>query len=170
MKKVLASVSLIAFLTMAIGFTSCKSKPKDADIQTAVETAMKADPMAANTTVSVTDGVVTIAGECKDDMCKAHCGDLAKGITGVKNVVNNCTVAPPPPPPASLTTTLDDATMQKVKDGLKDIKGITSLNFSDKGAVIVGEISSADNMKIKQMLASAKVLLDAAASKITIKK
>ena len=67
---------------------------KDSDIKAAIETALKADPMSATTMVSVDKGVATISGECKDDMCKAHCEALAKAVKGVKSIVNNCTVAP----------------------------------------------------------------------------
>jgi hypothetical protein len=149
----------IAFM-MAVAFTSCG--PKDADIKTAVETALKAD--GAATMVEVKDGVATITGVCKDDACKANCEKLAAAAKGVKSVVNNCTVAPPAP--ASVTTLLDAATQQKVKDGLKDMKTLMLQGFSAKGAIINGEINKAGKMKL--MLASAKVILDPA-SAITIK-
>lgn len=140
-------------------FVSCK--PKDADIKANVEKALKADPMMANTTVDVKDGDVTIGGECKDDACKAMCETTAKTVKGVKSVVNNCTVTPPPPPPpASLTTVLDAATQQKVKDGLKDIPGVTVEFTSDK-AVLKGAVTDANRLKIMQMLMAAHVLSDA---------
>jgi osmotically-inducible protein OsmY len=149
-------------------FVSCK--PKDADVKTAVETALKADPMMSNTTVDVKDGVVTIGGECKDDACKAMCEKTVAGIKGVKSVVNNCTVAAVVAPPASVAvSSLAADVQQKIKDGLKDIKGLASVAFSDKGAVLIGEVTKADNLKIKQILGAAKVALDAVASKLTVK-
>lgn len=150
----------VAFLA-TIGFMSCK--PKDADIKAEVEKALKADAMMANTTVEVTDGVATISGECKDEACKAMCEKTVAGIKGVKSVVNNCSVTPPPPPPppapASVTTVLDEATQQKVKDGLKDIQGVT-VTFEGDKALLAGEVSKANRMKIMQMLAAAKVKSD----------
>lgn len=80
-------------------------------------------------------------------------------IKGVKSVVNNCTVTPPVAAPATLTTVLDAATMQKVKDGLKDLKGIT-LDFAGDKAVLSGSVTKADRMKIMQMLMSAHVKSD----------
>jgi len=155
--KVLMAVAVASSLT----FVSCG--PKDADIKAKIETALKADPMMSSTTVDVKDGIATISGECKDDACKANCEKTVAAIKGVKSVVNNCTVAPPPPPPvappASVTTVLDEATQQKVKDGLKDIKGV-SVEFSADKAVLTGEVTKADRMKIMQMLASAKVKSD----------
>lgn len=152
--KVLAMVAVSATLF----FVSCK--PKDADIKVKIEEAIKADPMLTGAMVDVKDGVATITGEMKDDACKALCEKTIGGIKGVKTVVNSCTIAPPPPPPpASVTTVLDAATMQKVKDGLKDIKGVT-VEFSGENAVLSGEVTKADRMKIMQMLASAKVKSD----------
>jgi osmotically-inducible protein OsmY len=152
--KVLLAVSIAA----TIGFVSCK--PKDADIKAEIEKALKADPMMMNSSVEVTDGVATITGECKDNECKSMCEKTVAGIKDVKSVVNNCTVAPPPPPPpASLTTTLDAATQQKVKDGLKDIKGVT-VTFDGEKAVLSGEVSKDDRRKIMQMLGSANVKSD----------
>lgn len=156
----LTKLLLAVVVSATMLFVSCK--PKDGDIKTAVETALKADPMMTNTTVDVKDGVVTLSGECKDEACKAMCETTVKGIKGVKSVVNNCTVAPPPvvvAPPASLTTTLNEAVQQTVKDGLKDISGVTVEFVGDK-AVLKGEVTKANRMKIMQMLAAAKVQSD----------
>lgn len=139
-------------------FVSCK--PKDADIKTAVETALKADPMMTGTTVDVKDGVVTLSGECKDDACKAMCEKTVAAVKGVKSVVNNCTVAPAPvAPPASVSTILDAATQQKVKDGLKDFPSV-SVEFSGDKAVLTGEVTRAQRMTIMQLLAAANVQSD----------
>ena len=152
---------MVVVVAATMLFVSCK--PKDADIKAAVEKALAADPMMTGTTVDVKDGVVTMGGECKDDACKEGCEKTVAAVKGVKSVVNNCTVAapppPPPPPPASLTTVLDEATQQKVKDGLKDIPGVTVEFVGDK-AVLKGQVTQANRMKIMQMLASAKVLSD----------
>ncbi|MBL7700715.1 MAG: BON domain-containing protein [Ferruginibacter sp.] len=154
----LTKLLLAVVVSATMLFVSCK--PKDADIKANVEKALKADPTMASTTVDVKDGVVTLGGECKDDACKAHCEETAKAVKGVKSVVNNCTVAaPPPPPPASLSTTIDAAKMQQVKDGLKDMAGVTVEFVGDK-AVLKGAVTKAQRMTIMQLLASAKVLSD----------
>ncbi|MEO6671652.1 MAG: BON domain-containing protein [Ferruginibacter sp.] len=164
--KLFMAVAMMA----TISLVSCK--PKDADVKASVESALRAVPESATTMVDVKDGVATISGECKDDACKAMCEKTVAGVKGVKSVVNNCTVTPPPPPvvvappPASLTTTLDEATQQKVKDGLKDIKDVTVTFDADK-AVVAGSVTKADRMKIMQMLAAAKVKSDV--SKLTDK-
>ena len=157
----LTKVLMAVIVVTSLAFFSCK--PKDEDIKAKIETALKADPMMSSTMVDVKDGVATISGECKDDACKGMCEKTVADIKGVKSVVNNCTVAPPPPPPppppASMTTVLDEATQQKVKDGLKDIKGVM-VSFEGEKAVLSGDVTKADRMKIMQMLASAKVKSD----------
>ena len=153
--KLLMAVAVSATML----FVSCK--PKDADIKADVEKAFKADPMMSNTTVDVKDGIVTMGGECKDDACKAMCEKTVAGVKGVKSVVNNCMVAaPPPPPPASLSTTIDAAKMQQVKDGLKDMPGVTVVFVGDK-AVLKGAVTDKQRLTIMQLLASAKVMSDA---------
>ena len=154
----LTKLLMVVVVAATMLFVSCK--PKDADIKANVEKALKANPMMAGTTVDVKDGVVTMGGMCKDDACKAMCEKTVAAVKGVKSVVNNCTVAPPPPPPpASLATAIDAAKQQTVKDGLKDMAGVTVEFVGDK-AVLKGAVTSANRMKIMQMLAAAKVLSD----------
>lgn len=146
---------------MAMTMPSCKSKVADTDVKAQVEKVM-----IPGVTVDVKDGVVTLNGAVTSDADKASAEAAVKALdekSGVKSVVNNITVTPPPPPPpASVTTTLDAATQQKVNDGLKDIKGITTVTFTADKAVISGEVTKADRVKIMQILASAKVKSDVA--------
>ena len=164
----LTKVLMAVVVAATLSFVSCK--PKDADIKAKIEEAIKADPMMTGAVVDVKDGVATISGEVKDEACKALCEKTIGAVKGVKSVVNSCTVTPPPPPaPASTTTTVTDPKLQDaVKAIIKDIPGISISGFSDKGVILAGEISKANNLKLKQALAAAKIMLDAA-SKITVK-
>ena len=155
----LTKLLLVVVVSATMLFVSCK--PKDADIKANVEKALQADPMMTSTMVDVKDGIVTMSGQCKDDACKAMCEKTVMAVKGVKSVVNNCTVAPPPPPPpASLSTTIDATKMQQVKDGLKDIPGVT-VEFTGDKAILKGAVTDANRLKIMQMLMAAKVLSDA---------
>lgn len=168
--KFFSGALLIAALAFSV--SACKSGPKDADIEKAVKEKLAASPDMASTAVSVKDGVVTLSGECKDDACKAGCEAAVKDVKGVKSVVNNCTVKPvvTTPPPASTTATTTDPKLQDaVKAIIKDIPGLVLKGFSEKGAILEGTISTANNMKLKQALAAAKIMLDPAQSKITVK-
>ena len=151
----LSKVTLAAAIALSVAFASCKAK--DADIQKAVQA-----KEASTVTVAVADGVATLSGEVADEAAKTAAYDIAVKEKGVKSVVNNLTVTPPvvvTPPPASVTTTLDAAVQQKVNDGLKDIKGVTVTFTADK-AVLSGEVTKADRLKIMQMLGAAKVKSD----------
>lgn len=148
MKKLLTSMSLAGLLIMAISFTSCKGKLKDADIKTAIEAALKADPMAAGSMVEVKDGVATLTGECKDEMCKNLCTEIAGKIKGVKSVVNNCTVTPPPAP---VINPEDEVLTKALTDALKDHSGM-GFSIKDGKIVLTGQIAKAKWAMLKQTL------------------
>ena len=50
---------------------------------------------ALHTTVSTTDGVVTVSGIAKNDAEKSLVTKLATDINGVNSVINNMTIAVP---------------------------------------------------------------------------
>lgn len=73
---------------------SCKGKNKDADINTAIQSKTQTDASFAGVNATVTDGVVTLTGQCNDENCKTSAENAVKDIDGVKKVVNNITVVP----------------------------------------------------------------------------
>lgn len=149
----------VVVLLISTVFLSCKSN--DAKVKSDVEKALRADATIMDPTVSVDDGVVTLSGQCTDENCKVTCENTANQVKGVKSVINNLTVpaAIPDPVPESVTTVLDEATQQKVRDGLKDIPGVT-VTFTGDKAVLSGSVTTANRRKIMQILASAKVQSD----------
>jgi hyperosmotically inducible protein len=149
MKKTLTPIFLSLTMLLAISFTACKSKPKDADIKAAIETALKADPMAAGTTVSVEKGIATISGECKDEMCKVSCEKIVAAVKGVKSVINNCTVAAAPIAPPIATDV--DIITKGLADALKDHPTVKS-SVVDGRIVLTGEIAKAKWAMVKQLL------------------
>ena len=152
MKKLLTSFLVVAVAASAISLTSCKKKAKDADIKAAIETVLKADPMATGTMVDVKDGIATISGECKDDMCKAACEKMVTAVKGVKSVVNNCTVAPPPAP---VVIAADDPLTKAVTDALTAFPGV-SATVKDGIISLAGEIKRADLQKLMMILQGLK--------------
>jgi hyperosmotically inducible protein len=157
LNKVLAIIIIPAGLFL----TGCA--PKDADIKARVDDVIKADSLFTGANAEVKDGIVTITGEMKDSTCKDMCVKTIreKDIKGVKEVVNNATVKPQVISPIlnAVTTVLDEDTQQKVKDGLKDIKGVT-VSFDTEKVILVGQVSEADRIKIMGVLAWAKVKSD----------
>lgn len=142
------------FLAMTFLVASCG--PKDADIQKSIDTAVKADADLSGLAVTVKDGVATISGESKDDASKAKVESLVKGIKGVKNVINNATVAaPPPPPPAPVEVTADDPLAKALTDATKDFPGVKA-SVKDGVITLSGEISKANLRKLMMVLNTLK--------------
>lgn len=137
-------------IVSTVSFVSCS--PKDADIQKAVEAKITAMPeMVKGATVEVKDGVATLSGECKDEMCKAECEKAAKEVKGVKSVVSNFTIMAPEPPAAPVVITADDPLSKGVADATKDFPGVTA-TVNDGVVSVTGDISKANWKKLKMAL------------------
>ena len=139
----------IAIVSTA-SFVSCS--PKDADVQAAVEAKINAMPdMVKGATVTVKDGVATLTGECKDEMCKAACDKAASEVKGVKSVVSNFTLAAPPVVFVPPVITADDPLTKSVADATKDYPGITA-TVKDGVISLTGPISADKWKKLKMAL------------------
>ena len=133
------AIPLLVFFLIAL-LTSCKGKVTDADVKTSVDNAIAANSNLSGTNADVKDGVVTLSGEVKDDAAKASAETLAKGVKGVKSVVNNLTVAPAPAP---VVITADDPLKASVDATLKAYAGV-SATVQDGVVTLTGEIKRAD--------------------------
>lgn len=131
---------------------SCKSKPKDADIQAAVITALQSSP---GITADVKDGVVTLSGSVASQADKDAAEAAVKLNQGVKSVVNNVTVTPPPPPPAAPEVTADDSLKTAVAGIVKDFPGIQA-DVKDGVITITGEQKADRWKKLKMALDALK--------------
>lgn len=142
---------LMVFAIMAAALTGCKSKPKDADVKAAIETALQANPAASGTTVTVDKGVATLSGQVANEAAKEELGKAAAGIMGVKSVVNNLTVAAPAP----VAITADDPLTAMVKDATKDFPTVTA-TVSEGVITLKGEIQKANLQKLMMALQALK--------------
>ena len=147
LSRLLLLLSAVALLGAAS--VGCKKKAKDADIKAAIETALKAEPMSASTMVEVKDGIATITGQCKDDMCRASCEKMTAAVKGVKSVVNNCTVAP------KVEIAPDDPLTKAVTDAIKDFPGVMA-TVKDGIITLTGEISKDKVQKLMMGLQALK--------------
>lgn len=139
-------VLAVMMMAITVGLVSCK--PKDADIKTAVEQAIKTHPGAEAVTVDVKEGVVTLAGEFKDETCKADCETAAKGVKGVKSVVDNGTI-PAPVVAAPVVINPDDSLTHLVTDAVKDFPTVKA-DVKDGVVTLTGEINKANLIKLMQ--------------------
>src|SRR5687767_9671924 len=97
MKKALLQLSAILLMSTSISVTSCKSGPKDSDIQEEFNKQLTQNPQLRTVTATVNEGVVTLTGPCPDEACRTSAETAARNIKGVKNVVNNISVTPSAP-------------------------------------------------------------------------
>lgn len=140
----LSKFLLSVLLAITLFFAGCK--PKDADIKANVEEKLKTNTeMTTPATVSVTDGVATLTGECKDDACKAKCEELAKSAKGVKSVVNNLTV------PAPVVINTDDALSTGAKQAVAAYNGVTA-DVSGGVVTLRGSITRDNLTKLMQAI------------------
>lgn len=133
-------------------FFSCK--PKDSDVQTKITEKFASTPEVAGASATVADGVATLTGEVSDAAAQAQAETLAKGIKGVKSVVNNLTVTPPPPPPPP-TVNPDTVLTQGVTDATKDFPTVKAA-VSNGEITLTGTIKRADLQKLMQTLNTLK--------------
>jgi len=136
-------------IMVAVGATSCK--PKDADIQKAVQTAIAANPDATGVTVAVEKGIVTLTGEVKDDATSLAVAGLATAVKGVKSVTNSLTVTPPAP----VLSPIDAALETALKDALKDNATVIAA-VKDGVITLTGEIQKKDLPKLLQKISALK--------------
>ncbi|WP_436416436.1 BON domain-containing protein [Petrimonas sp.] len=137
--KAFRLVSMLALiLAVGVATTSCK-KVKDADVQTAVQTALAANPDLAGVSVAVLNQVATLTGTVKDDAAKAYAATTATAVQNVKSVINNIQVVPPAPD----YTALDAALNTGLADALKDHKTVKA-EVKDGVVTLTGEIRKRD--------------------------
>ncbi|HTE28093.1 BON domain-containing protein [Flavitalea sp.] len=124
MKKSILHFSAIIFLAGAsfISLESCKSKPKDADIEAAIVSKSTSYP---GLSATVKDGVATLTGTASDEATKIAFENDVKGIEGVKSVVNNISVAPPQAA-APVEIAADDPIAKGLADATKDYPTVTA--------------------------------------------
>ncbi|GAA3968673.1 hypothetical protein GCM10022246_21770 [Pedobacter ginsengiterrae] len=139
--KFLMSAVIAATLFLA----SCK--PKDADIQAAVQAK---EP--AGITVVVAKGDVTLTGEVADDAAKAKAEEIAKAEKGVKSVINSLTIKPAQAP----VVISEDTTLTKnVADATKDFPTVKT-EVKDGVVILTGEIKKASLITLMQHLSALK--------------
>ena len=148
------SFMLSAFALFSLA--ACKSGPKDADIEKAVnEKISAASADIADGGATVKDGVVTLTGQFKDEASRASLETSVKAVPGVKSVVNNTTVAAPAPATAPVVVASDEQLKQGVRDATKDFPGVTA-EVTDSVIVLTGEIKRSSLKNLMQSLNTLK--------------
>ncbi|RYY27723.1 MAG: BON domain-containing protein [Chitinophagaceae bacterium] len=138
MKKSILQFSAVILL-VAGSFTSlesCKSKPKDADIETAIGAKSSTYP---GLSATVKDGVATLSGTASDEATKVAFENDVKAVEGVKSVVNNISVAPPVQATAPVEIAADDPIAKGLADATKEYPTVTA-TVNDGVVTLTGEL------------------------------
>ena len=161
MKKILVQMSLAIALFATLALPSCK--PKDTDIQASFNEKSKTLPSMANIAASVTDGVLTLSGQCPDAACKTSAEQTARDVKGVKSVVNNIVVDTPAP-----VVINDDATItSSVNPILAKYPGVTA-DVQNGTVTLRGTIKSRDDLQ-KLMMALQESNIKNVNNQLTVK-
>lgn len=142
----------VLMLSAALLLSACGKS--DADLQKTATEKLTAEKV-AGVTVTVKDGVATLAGEVADITVKTKAEAAVKGVEGMKSVTNNTTLKPlPTPPPVSA----DDKMLEgKVAENIKKL-GIDTVKIEVKDGEIIlsGDVAKADLTKVMQAANEAK--------------
>lgn len=155
MKKTFSNLLAIMLWLMAVSSVLLSCKVKDTTIQTGIDTKLKGMSDVNTVTASVKNGIVTLSGETKDEAGKASFEAAITGIKGVKQVINNITVAPPPPVQAPVVITADDPLAKSVTDATKDFPTVKA-SVKDGIITLTGEIKKDDLKKLMMSLNTLK--------------
>ena len=142
--RFMTAITLILALGMSV--SSCK-KVKDADVQTAAQEVLMADPALAGVVVTVQEQIATLTGIVEDDAAKAAAESAVAAIENVKSVVNQIEVIPPAPDYSALDATINAA----LADALKDHAKVTAA-VKDGVITLTGEIRERDLPTLMQKL------------------
>ena len=146
---------LVIAFTMSTTIYSCKGKNRDAEIQTEINNKISSDASSSGITATVSEGVVTLTGECKDAACKTNWEQSAKSIEGVKSVNNNITIAAAEPAPAPVEITADEPLKASANDAVKEYKNVTA-EVNNGVITLRGEIKRADLQNLMMKLNALK--------------
>ena len=137
------AAGIAVMLTLIAALVGCNRGPNDETLTQQVKAKISADPglAAQPVTVTVKDGVVTLAGNVNNEPNKSKAENLAKSVEGVKSVTNSLLVRSPivnaTPPPVSPDMQLKTSVMA----------GLTKYGITTVSAEVVnGEVTLTGNI------------------------
>lgn len=149
-------VFTILMLPVALFVSACGGK-SDADLQKAANDKLVVDRV-AGVTVSVKDGVATLAGEVADITVKSKAETSVKSVEGIKSVTNGLTMKPLPTPVAAPA---DPMLKGKVEEALRKAGCTGATVATDGGTVtLTGTVPAAkfaECVQVAQQSGAAKV-------------
>jgi len=139
---------ILAFMIISSFLYSCK--PNDSKIQEqATANATAIDP---GVTVMVKDGVATLSGTVADQATQESVASSVKEVKGVKEVINNTTVAAAP-----VEISADSQIKSDIENNFVQ-KGVRGVTFTVENGVVTltGNVARNDLQKVMQAANEAK--------------
>lgn len=133
MQQIKTIFFIIPFFLILILLPGCN--PKDTTIKADLITKAKQDKDFAGVRFTIDKGVVTLSGECATEKSRSTVEQTVRGVYGVKNVINNITIAP-------VTIGTDQQLKQGVDSLLKDFPGVAAVT---KDSIVYLEGKLADD-------------------------
>lgn len=109
---------LLAFVCLIVMAISCR--PRDPEVAESVRS--KVSSLSQGISVDVRDGIVTLTGEVADSALRSSIEGAAKGVRGVRSVVNALRVAPVLPAPLTRETLRERILAALEARGIRDVK------------------------------------------------
>ncbi len=145
-----------AMMMVAAVFSSCKSDRSDTEIQADVSNKLAGSDDGRGIIASVSNGVVTLTGECKDDECRKDCAEEVREVKGVKEVVNNIQIASVAAPAEPVQIDADNTITSSVNDVVKKYNKVQA-EVKDGVVTLRGEITRSQLPELLQEINALKV-------------
>lgn len=141
-KTFLVGISFL--LTIAMFGAGCKSGPDDATLAANVKAKLAADAALSAVAVTAKDGAVTLSGVVNTEADRGRAEQIARGVEGVKSVVNSTTARPAVPTMAPVVISPDTTLKSSVTANLAKygVTGITA-DVADGVVTLKGDIARA---------------------------
>jgi hypothetical protein len=136
------------FCCLLILLVSCSQSEKDKGIKEMIATNAKKEVAFAGVNFTVSNGVVTLTGNCPSEKDKSKVEETVQNTNGVKQIINQIVVAP-------VVLTNDHPLQQSVDSVLMKYPTVTG-NVKDSVILIQGNIGSKKAQKLIKALQSLK--------------
>lgn len=89
MKYLYRTLLFTITLTSLISITACNNEPDDKEIKTSVDKQLQEDSKYKNVQATVSNGVVTLSGDCEGENCAGEIAGKIKENNDIDSVQNN---------------------------------------------------------------------------------
>ena len=117
-KKFLNLFAALILVLSSFQMVACGGGNNDAAIQTKIASITQTNPEMQSVSAAVSEGVVTLVGQCKSEKDRERAEKAVKDIDDVKEVVNNITIT------ENLVVTPDNELRENAADVLKKYKKV----------------------------------------------